>query len=273
MPDLDPTRKYRLTASEVRWLADGDRPRIQSMFLRHTGDPRYVEEPFDEWLGMYGNVVEEIAIRYHAKKYGLTIEDRGTQFISAERPFLSATLDCSFLRGGARTVMDVKCVSAWVDLDEAIRTYTPQIITQRYCRDAEAGSLLVVRGGAEPTEIDVFFDEQYRQDLFAQIDNYWTCVETLVPPFELQFKRIIPPERWRTVDLDKAIDTPNWAHEMRGWLGTWADSKAAAASFEEAKTAIKVLTPDDVGKITCGGITVSRARNNAITIRAKEERA
>src|SRR5262245_57496808 len=116
MSELDPTRKYRLTASEVRWLADGDRPRIQNMFLKHTGDPRYGgDEPFDPWLALYGHTIEKIALDFYGEKYGLAIEDRGQQYISSARPFLSATLDSSFLRGGMRTVMDVKCVSAWVD--------------------------------------------------------------------------------------------------------------------------------------------------------------
>src|SRR5262245_32482290 len=124
MPELDPTRFLRFTASLAPKLMTGDRDDLQQLFLRATGDPRYAPDPFDgSWLARYGMVVEPLALDYHAEKKGCAYVDRGAQFFHPARDFVSATLDGRKMPGNV--VTNVKCiVDPYKTIDDALAYYT-----------------------------------------------------------------------------------------------------------------------------------------------------
>src|SRR5262249_40872038 len=123
--------------------------------------------------------------------------------------------------------------------------------------------------GSEPQECAVFIDAEYRELVWETVDRFWHCVETLTPPVPLYFPRVVAPEEFRRIDLDADDDQPNWANEMRELLATWEESEQSAKFHEATKAQIKELFPVDCGRLTYAHYTISRARNNAVTIRKK----
>jgi hypothetical protein len=269
-PALDPSRADRFTASMAPRLMAGDHAYIQRFFLRATGDPRYTPGDFeDSWLSAYGMAIEPVALEYYATKHGVEFTGRGEQVFHPTREFVSATLDAR-LKG---RVVDVKAtVDPTKSVDETVAFYTPQIIVQEECAGADGGDILIVRCGAEPMLCPVYIDPLYRDEVWAAIDRFWHCVETLTPPFPLQFPKLVPPEKWRKIDLDSDTDLPNWAEDMRTLLGVWSATESDFKAHEEIKVAIKKILPDDCGKLNYSGLVISRARNNAVSIKRAKER-
>lgn len=272
-PTLDPTRKSRITASIVPILMEGDQAKLQELFLRLTGDQRYVEPDFEHmWAVQYGIHNEPFALQWHEKKTGQSLNRRGMQFFHPKRDYVSATLDA--FRESDSTVIDVKCtVNPQENLMDIVRYYTPQMLVQLECAEADNASLLIMRCGAEPTEVPVFIDRDYAELVWNAVDNFYHCVLSFTPPIPLNFPRIVPPDKWRSIDLDK--DDVNWAGDMKILLGHFADTESVHKKHEEIKKAIKQLLPDDVGHLSCalGNVLlceIKRARNNAVTIKVNQ---
>jgi hypothetical protein len=270
MSELDPTRRERVTASMVPILMSGNETKITNLFLRCIGDDRYVDDGFsDSWPARYGMLIEPFALDYHQDKTGEPLIMRGEQLFHPQRPYVSCTLDA--FRASTRTTIDCKAVGAYRDTDEVISYYTPQCLVQQECAQADGAALLIVKGGTEPQEVPVYLDPYYRETVWTTVDKFWRCVETLTPPFALQFPRIVPPELWRRVDLDRDAEPPNWAAEMRLLLEQWSKTDEPARTHTETKERIKSLLPDDVGRVSAGEFLIVRSRNAAVTVKYRKE--
>jgi len=251
-------------------LMSGDPAALQRLFLRAIGDPRYVPDDFeDSWAAAYGMHIEPLALDWHAQKTGVALVDRGVQLFHPTRPFVSCTLDAR--RPSDNTVIDCKAINAFRDLDDAVAYYTPQAVVQLECAHAAKAALLIVKGGGEPQELPVFIADDYRMLVWKTIDAFWECIETLTPPVPLNFPRIVAPEEFTRIDLDGDDygQLPNWAPEMRALLESFGETQATAKEHEEIKAAIKKLFPDDCGRLHYAGFAITRAKNNAVTIRHK----
>jgi len=272
MPKLDPTRIYRVTASNAPTIVSGKSADLQRLYLRMTGDPRYVDDRFGEtWAARYGLTIEKLAKRW-IQEHGYELRDMGKQYFHPERAWCSATIDCRVIRRHGvpcNCALDVKAINAFRDTEEAGNDYAAQLLVQKECAQTDETSLLIVRGGAQPFEFPIDIDEGYRAAVWAAIDQFWWCVENLVPPVPLRFPRIVPPSRWRRIDLDADTDQPNWAGDMRQLLDGWAATEESAKTFEQYKADIKSLFPDDCGRLTCGPYIVKRAMNNSVSIKRR----
>ena len=257
------------------WLMSGSQDVIQRMWLRAIGDPRYVPDEFERtWPARFGQTVEKLAQDW-IQEHGYVLTDIGTQVFHSERSYVSATLDARVVsRHGApcNCVQDTKCINAFRETDEAIGFYTPQCIVQRACARAETASLLIVKGGGEPQEFDVYIDSHYEQEVWRTIDAFWACIETLTPPFPLEFPRLIAPSQWRKIDLDHDTDLPNWTDEMRELLSAWGLTRETAQTHEKIKQNIRELIPDDVGQVLCNSYSVKRDRRLALTVRLRKQK-
>lgn len=259
---LNPLRAERLTASFLNALMAGNAEAILNKWRQLIGDPKYAPEDLSEsWPAQFGLYMEPFALDWHQRKTGLALTRRGEFVQHPDLPYVSCTLDA--WREADNTAIDAKAVGQWMRLDEVVPYYTPQILCQMRCVRAAAGALLIVHGGAEPREFAVDVDPGFEALMWDRAAQFWRCVETFTPPVPLP--RIVPPEKWRSIDL--ATENPNWKAEMIGHLAAWRETKGAAELHEESKTSVKKLTPDDVGRIDYAGLRVSRARNNAVSIR------
>lgn len=263
---LDPTRAERITASMAPALMSGNAEKLQNLFLRAIGDPRYEPDDFENsWAAAFGLHNEPFVLDWHAKKIGEPLIDRGTQYFHPTRKWVSATLDAR--RASDNCVIDVKCVNAWIDIDTVIAYYAPQMVIQQECAKSDKAALLIMKGNSEPQEWEMFIEDEYRAVMWQTIERFWECVETLTEPFPLHFPRVVPPEQWRRIDLDRDTDQPNWAEEMRDLLNAFGGTEEVAKTHETIKTKIKRIFPDDCGRLAYANFAITRAKNNAVTIR------
>lgn len=257
-------REGRITASFAPPLMAGDAAAIDNKWKELIGDPTFKPESLDdEWPVQFGSFIEPFAIDWHERKHQHALTRRGEVVIHPNRNFVSATLDA--YRASDQTAIEVKACGAWRSLDEITAYYTPQCIVQRACIGCPYVSLLIVHGSAEPIEIPIHIDADYEATLWQRVDQFWDCVQNLRPP--IVFPPLVPPEQWKTIDLDRDETKPNWAPDMIEQLQQWDSTRDAAKGNEAAREEIKTLLPDDVGKLIFSGLVVSRARNRAVTIK------
>jgi len=269
MPPLDPTRRFRITASMIPILMNGDHDAIQNMYLGVLGDPAYQPGGFSEtWTACVAQYLEPFVLDWHQQQTGLPITERGVQYFHPTRPFVSCTLDG--WRASDNAVIDCKVTNGFRDYDDTVAYYTGQLICQMECKQADNAALVICRGGAEPVEMPVLIDEGYREAVWMAVDEFWHCVETFTPPVPLHFPRIVPPEKWRKLDLDHDRDLPNWSGEVRELLTAWDTTHEIALTHERIKTNIKSLIPDDVGEVLCSSFAIRRDRRNALAIRLRK---
>lgn len=255
-------REFKITASLAPIVMAGDEAALLSKWRELIGE---VEPPdlSDEWAPMLGVHLEGYILDWHEKHKGHALTERGRVVHHPRFDWCACTLDA--FREFDSTTIDVKVCNSWQPLDDIVRYYTPQAIVQRVCRGAQYCSLLIMHGTAEPREIPVFVDETYANELWARINAFALCVQTLTPPVPLP--KIYPPDQWRTVSLDKPGEQPNWGTAAIPHMQVWARSKEAADDNASAADEIKKLIPDDVGRVSYFDVQVRRDRRGYLSIR------
>lgn len=262
-------REGKITASFAPQLMAGDIPAIHNKWLELIGDPSWQPEDLsDNWPVQFGSFIEGFALDWHERRTQYALTRRGEVVQHPILPHVACTLDG--FREFDQCAIDCKCVGHWRKLDEVLAFYQPQLILQRACVRSINCALLIVHGGAAPVEYSVTIDPDYEVMVWQRIDQFWRCVQLLIPPVEgMKLPPLTPPEQWRTIDLDQPdqLVAYNWAPDMKLQLGTWDATHDAAQRNETARDEIKKLLPEDAGKLSCGGLTVTRNRARAVSIK------
>jgi hypothetical protein len=260
-------RKGRVPASFIPALMAGDGPRILNEFYRIVGSSEYVPEDLSNRWDVYrGEFSEQPILNWHERKTA-PITRRGEQFDHPTLTYVICTLDG--YREADDCVLDVKATNGFQPLDEFNATYAGQLLIQREALGCAKAALLIEHGAAEPVELPLFVDDEFSARVHQRIEAFWQCCETLTPPVHFDRKRIVPPEQWRTIDLDAEGDKPNWAGAIEPLLVVWLETEESHRTCEETKASIKRLLPDDVGKLFGGGVSISRNRAGAVSIKRR----
>jgi predicted phage-related endonuclease len=251
-------RAGKITASFLPRLMAGDEEAIYREWLRLTEHPDYAPEDLsDVWAVQLGSYMETFALDWHERKTGHPLNYRGRVIVHPEMEHVCCTLDA--YRGLDDTVIDCKVVGHWRKIEDVCSLYTPQMVVQRACTGADHAALLIVHGGAEPTEHPIEWDSEYETAVWTRVDWFWNCVSELVPPVAVKPVEA-PVVPVRTVDM---ATNNMWSEQAAIWLA----NKEAAVKFTKAQDQIKSLIPADAKKAYGKGIEASRDTRGSIRIR------
>lgn len=255
-------REGKITASFLPNLMAGDEPEIFDKWLELIGDPTWKPKQ-QTWPMAWGSHGEPFILNWHQEKTGHAITRRGESVPHPTRAYVGCTLDG--VREFDSTVLDSKVCNAWTPVDEIVAFYTPQLICQRACVQCERAALVLVHGSSEPAEYLIEVDADYEATVWERVEQFWDCVQNLLQP--ITFPKVVPPEQWSTIDLDRDGAAFNWAGDMKTQLEVWALTKTAADDFDDAVVEIKKLLPVDCGKLFYGGVIVRRNKAGAVSIK------
>ena len=259
---------FDVTGSFMPPLCEGNGARINRQWRERTGLP--VEPMVETWPMKFGSFNEPLVLDYHEEKTGHAITRRGEVVAHPQRPNVGVTLDG--FREHDNWIIQVKCCGSWQSIPHIINYYSCQAFLEAECTGAAGASLLIMHGGGEPAEYEIHTDDTYRAAIYARIDEFLDCVANLIEPYPAVISPIIPPEKWRRVNLN-SDDIPNWGTEMQALLHAWDGTIEAAKENVTITKAIKEILPDDVGRVVYGAKIIARARNGAVSIkRAKIDR-
>lgn len=259
-PEQRAARAGKITAGFLPYLMAGKEDRIMEEWMRLTEHPDFVEPQFDEWRGLYGNLIEPLALSFHERKTGkaLVRTGKGLPIPHPTIPYVCSLPDA--FREEDNCVIDCKAWSSWQKVDYICSFLAPQLIVQRQCVGAERMAILLVHGGGEPQEWPVKVEPSYEDAVFEKIAEFWECVQTLSPPFEIKAVAAPVVEAFREIDMSQSNA---WAEHA----GNWLQHRDGAKLFKTAETELKALVPPDGKRCYGHGISVSRSKAGSLTIK------
>jgi len=206
-----------------------------------------------------GSAAEPVIIDEVERMLGEPVTRRQEVVVHPNNKMFMATID-GWLAGSA-CLVEVKYLAPQV---EGFSYAYPQMAHAMACTNAQQG-LLALCQGTTLQLIDVVRDRlEYEAELDTRCSAFLLCMQTLTPPCALP--PVIPPEKWRTVDLD--TEAPNWGPELLSTLAVYEATKPYAEQCEAAGKAARELVPPDVGKIITTTHTITRNRKGVLAIRS-----
>jgi predicted phage-related endonuclease len=216
------------------------------------------------WEVQRGAHMEPFIRSWQERKLGYAFSDVGAVHQHPKFDWLTCTLDGFDAQRDA--VVEIKTS---VSFDFARRWYAAQIEVQREIVGCRNALLLISVLGHEPVEVDIDFDQAFRDEAFERICAFKICVETITPPHPVA--PVYPPEKWRNIDL--TVEDPNWKEEMIEQLQVWSETKSFADLHAQAAASAKSLVPNDVGRLRFHNISINRNKRGALSIQQKKDAA
>lgn len=217
------------------------------------------------WAMRLGSLVGDAIVDEYEKQAGDVISRRQEVVPSPVNDRFRSTLDGYSKARNA--VIEAKFVSPFFDKDQIFATYYPQVAMQMHCVDATTGILVVAQGTNDPFEIECIRSPDYEAVLLERATAMLESMDAMRPPVELPKVTIVPPERWRTVNLlDVNVTPPNWADELVAMLVYYEHTREVAEHHDESARNAKALIPDDVGKVLAPFHIIARNKKGALVI-------
>ncbi len=205
--------------------------------------------------GLHGNPVELVI----AKRY----------------PFMAANLDgMTTTSQGHRCVIDAKHVARWTEA-EIIR-YTPAMTWQATCAGTDWWALAPISGNKWEPPYYAEVDPIFQATMIARAKECWGFVERGEEPPEPEAAPVLPPKpqpRLREIivptDNEEVFEAlcrrDNWLSEAGPHISTIIGTQDAATAWAIHRESMKVLVPEDVGKLRWGRYTLNRTKAGAVT--------
>lgn len=174
--------------------------------------------------------------------------------------FMRANID-GFVKA-ENAVFEAKHVGAFIKEEEAVSRYFAQCQHLMEVTGASMCYLSVFFGSNVWKYWDVGRDEQFIADLVAREQEFWGYVERDEAPPSMEAAPAVQInfDEMREVDLSAS-------NAWVAWAADWVKHQKAAKVFNTAAKELKELVEPDVKKAFGGGVTVSRSKAGALTIK------
>jgi predicted phage-related endonuclease len=260
-PEQVERRKHYIGGSDAGKIMAGD---WHDLWLEKTGqrEPEDLSHILPVQLGSF---TEEFNRFWYEQKTGRQVTHEQEHCIHPDFGFLRANLDGrTTLLSGVAAVWEGKHVGGFEPLDTVVARYMPQLHHNMICAGVEHAVLSVLIGTSKWEEVPVEFDWIYGGKLLEREREFWRHVVTKEPPHSVEpVASPSPPEKWRDVDFE---GNNFWSEQAGIYLSTLPAKKKNATAEKE----LKALVEADVGCAWGHGIRITRAKNNALTIREEK---
>jgi predicted phage-related endonuclease len=260
-PEQLTERRKGIGGSDAAVIMGGDPAALIALWEEKRG----VREPEDLSRVLpvqMGSFTEPFNIHWYELMTGRAVTNEGEPRQAARYPFMRCTLDgLTVNSAGHPAVFQAKHVNQYSKIDEVAARYQPQIHHEMHVTGLRHAVLSVFIGTMNYEFVEVECDEFYLAQLIDREREFWRCMNTGEPPAVLPMVAPpVSPDKLRTVSFE---GNNEWASSAYDWI----INKDAAKVFEAAGKKLKALIEPDVGTATGHGITVTRAKNGALTIK------
>lgn len=259
---LSPLRDGRMTASRVAPLMTGDEEQILNLWREMVGDPAYVPGNLDGvWPVQLGIFTEELNVRWYERRTGRQISKRGETIIHPRIDWAAATLDA--FDDAIPAPVECKHVGGFEKIAAILERYAPQAHWQMMITETDRCAFSIIEGAREPVIEIVEYNAEYGKELMRRALQFMECVWSLTPPVVLP--AIAAPIA--TVKIYDMTGNNAFANEAVTWITT----RQAAKDNENSAKTLKGLVPADAIKCFGHGITISRSKSGALSIKELKE--
>ena len=260
-PEQVKSRRLGIGASDAKVFMEGDPAALLALWEQKTGR-REVEDLSRVLPVQLGTFTEAFNLKWFTLTTGRAVTNAGEFRKHGTRDFMRCILDGMTVTGtGAPAVFEAKHVNAYSKIEEVIQRYMPQIHHAMYVCGVHNALLSVIVGTLVYEWVEIACDDFYLAQLIDRETAFWDCVVRDVPPVELP-PVVAPtlPDKFRTVDF---TGNNAWSANAADWIANQSPAKV----FEKAGKEIKALIEPDVGTASGHGISVTRSKSGALTIK------
>ena len=258
-------RRLGIGGSDATIIMGGDEEKILRLWREKRGEvePENLDDVLPVQIGVW---TEEGHTNWFERKTGKRVKCRQENVVSKEHPFMRCTLDgvippldesLSYSYADC-AVFDAKHVNQFAKKDEPARKYFWQMQHNMLVTGASTSFLSVIFGTFDWEYFQIDAEPLSQAQLIAAERAFWACVETGDPPCVINVPA--PVEAVKRVDM---TSNNRWGSAANVWLS----NRGYAKAFEQAVKDLKELVDADVVEATGHGITASRSRAGAISIR------
>jgi len=249
-------RDGRLTASRVGCLMTGDATKILTLWREMVGDAE-PEDLSGIWPVRLGEDTEALNLEWYERRTGRTLMRRGEVVVCPGADWAACTLDG--WDAAEPGPVDAKHVGGFEDRRTVVDRYVPQMMWQMICTGAKWSALSIIEGAREPAIEPVLYDAIYAGTLMNRAERFMECVWSLTPPVDFA-PTPAPAKPEKVYDM---TGSNAWAEHA----GLWLENRMAAKAFDGAAKEIKALVAPDASRAYGHGISVSRSKAGALTIK------
>lgn len=257
-------RRLGIGGSDANIIMGTDEAAIMRLWKEKRGE----SEPEDlSWVlpVQIGSVTEELNIRWFEHETGFYVDCRNKMCVHPTIPYMRCELDgVTVTHSGIVAVVEAKHINAFGNPEDAVVKYFPQLHHNMLIAEVTASYLSIFHGTQKYCYFAIGLDPFYAEALLERERQFWECVKSGKPPVDL------PPapepvlhEAMRSVDMTGNNEWADFAHD-------WLENKSAASKFDLAAKGLKSIIEPDVKLATGHGITASRSKAGAVTLKKEK---
>lgn len=259
--DQKAERRKGIGGSDAKVIMEGDPAALIQLWKEKRGEaePEDLSRVLPVQLGSF---TEPFNVHWYELMTGRTVTSEGKRLQNPDYPFAWVTLDgLTTNAAGHVAVFQAKHVNQFSKVEEIAQRYQPQVHHEMFVCGLSHAVLSVLIGTMGYEAVEIERDDWYLAQLIDREREFWRCVTTGEPPAAMPVVAPpVQPAKFRTVDM---TGSNLWASLANDWLSNCG----AAKTFEKAAKELRGLVEPDVGLATGHGITVSRSKSGALTIK------
>jgi predicted phage-related endonuclease len=251
------SRRAFIGGSDARIIMGND----ESALVRLWREKRGEAEPQDysgNLIVQLGVATEPINRRWYEKTTGQAVMDPQSWIRHPVIRWMAATLDGIVEGSGA--VFEAKFMLPWSFSEEAAaEKHMAQVQHNMWVTNATDAVLSIITGGGKWVEIKISADPLYQHLLLTAEKKFWRCVESGETPH--LFGAEPPRARIEAVRLVDMSSSNAWAEFSSAFRRT----REAHLEYENAKTELKGLMPEDAKEAIGHGVRAKRSKSGAVS--------
>jgi predicted phage-related endonuclease len=250
-------RRTFIGGSDARIIMGSDEAALLRLWREKRGDAE-PEDLFGNLVVQLGLATEDLNRRWYEANSGQVITDVQRQVRHPTVRWMAATLDGRVEATGA--VFEAKFMLPWSFSEEAAaEKYMAQLQHNMWVVASRAAVLSVITGGGKWVEITTHADPLYQHLIVTAERKFWRCVESGEPP---SLFGVEPPKpRIQAVRIVDMSGSNAWAE----FAGIFARTRVAHLEYEQAKTELKTLMPEDAKEAIGHGVRAKRSKSGAVS--------
>lgn len=252
-------RGLGIGGSDAKKIMHGD---WHDLWLQKTG-AKVGDDLDDVFYVKLGVWTEPLNKAWYAKQSGNSITNMNHTLVHPDYGWMVGNIDgLTTSLDGRSAVFEAKHCNAFAKLDDVAGDYYPQAQHYMAVTKLDVTVFSVIIGTNAPVSFEINRDETYIGRLIDREKEFWWHVQSRTPPGAIDAVPLPPLslDNMREVDL---TGNNAWAD----LAATWIETHKPAKKFEKVSKDIKAMVEADVKKATGHGITVTRTKNGALTIR------
>jgi predicted phage-related endonuclease len=250
-------RRSFIGGSDARIIMGHDEGALMRLWREKRGECE-PEDLSGNLIVQLGNATEQLNRSWYERNSGTHVGRVQARVRHRTLEWMAATLDGLIKETGA--VFEAKFMLPWSFSEEAAaEKHMAQLQHNMLVAGTTASVLSIITGGGKWVELKINADPLFQTVLLSIEKAFWRAVQTGEPPY--LYDAEAPRPRIAALRIVDMSASNAWAE----FGAIYAQTRAAHAEHERAKSELKALVPEDAKEAIGHGLRARRTRAGAIS--------